>query len=255
MSFVPRVFLPSLSSEIKEIALGEPLAHYLTKVLRLKAGDHFWGIEPGGHEYDLVLERVDVGRPLALVLDRQVKPKEPDLSITLAQGLPKGSKMDLILRQCTEVGVDRFIPLLTQHSVSRPETSRHEHKGARWSKILVEACRQSGRNSIPRLDPLVEWNAGLSLFQEFDLVVMPYEKDAPGLRTILESVPIPKKILILIGPEGGWALDEVKEAGQNGALTVHLPTPILRTETAGMATASMIRFFFGFTGYKAGGGS
>ncbi len=153
--------------------------------------------------------------------------------------------MDLILRQATEAGVRHFIPLVTERSISRPDTSQYGHKNDRWQKILVEACRQCGRSDIPGLDPVTDWKQALELFSQFDMVLMPYEKEAPTLRTMLESNSSAKKILILIGPEGGWSKTEVREAEERGGSPVHLPTPILRTETAGLAVVSMIQFFYG----------
>jgi 16S rRNA (uracil1498-N3)-methyltransferase len=152
--------------------------------------------------------------------------------------------MDLILRQGTELVVHRFIPLLTRRSISRPDIAQYGHKKSRWQKIVVEACRQCGRDDIPGLDPVTKWEKALELFREFDLVLMAYEKDAPTLQTVLESAPRSKKILILIGPEGGWTKEEAREAEQGGAAPVHFPTPILRTETAGIAATAMIQFFF-----------
>lgn len=243
MSFVPRLFLPDVPPGSKEIILEESVARYLTKVLRLKEGDRFQGFDPKGFEYDLLL-RGTAPQPVAeIVQKREAQKKGDGFFIALGQSLPKAAKMDLILRQGTEVGIHRFIPLITQRSVSRPEASQFDHKSDRWKKILVEACRQCGRNDIPRLDPVTDWKKGLDLFGEFDRVLMPYEKEAPTLKTVLESSSPAKKILVLIGPEGGWAAEEVREAEAKGASPVHLPTPILRTETAGIAVASMIQFF------------
>jgi len=94
------------------------------------------------------------------------------------------------------------------------------------------------------LDPVTDWEKGLGLFSQFDLVLLPYEKEAPTLKTVLESKDSARRILILVGPEGGWSAEEVRQAEDKGASAVHLPTPILRTETAGIAIVSMVRFFF-----------
>ena len=123
----------------------------------------------------------------------------------MAQSLPKGPKIDLILKQGTEAGVNRFIPLVTQRSISRPDESQFEHKNNRWQKILVEACRQCGRNDVPQLDEVTDWKKCQELFGEFDLVLLPYEKEAPTLKTVLESNSTARKILVLVGPEGGWS--------------------------------------------------
>jgi len=251
MPFAPRLFLPSLASCSDETVLNDQLSHYLVKVLRLREGDKFWGFDGKGLERELTLKKADPGQARVGVgqsTERSSAP--PPASITLAQGLPKGPKMDLILRQGTEAGVHRFIPLVTQRSVSRPEVSQYRHKNERWQKILVEACRQCGRADIPELDSVTSWEDALEIFTQFDLVLLPYEKEAPTLWTVLESGPPARKILVLVGPEGGWAEEELLQAREAGANPTHLPTPILRTETAGLAVVSMIQFFLSAVGKK-----
>jgi 16S rRNA (uracil1498-N3)-methyltransferase len=245
VSFVPRLFLPGLSGIRDSITLDESASRYLTKVLRLKAGDLLRGFDAKGFEYELCLQTADERQAQALVKSRREKKENGDtVHITLGQSLPKAAKMDLILRQGTEAGVNRFIPLLSRRSISRPDEERRDHKKERWQKIIVEASRQCGRPDIPRLDPVALWSETLAKFSDFDLVLMPYEKEAPTLQTVLKSKCGARNILILIGPEGGWAPEEVEEASLNGAFSVHLPTPILRTETAGIAVVSMLKFFF-----------
>ena len=244
MSFVPRLFLPSLPPAGVEVSLPGPISRYLVKVLRLGAGDRFYGFDGKGMEWEFIIKESNVQAATASRAEKKSKSvMTSSLQLALAQGLPKGSKMDLILRQGTEAGTHRFIPLLTQRSVSRPEDSKYQHKNARWQKILVEACRQCGRADVPQLDLVTPWKDMLKHFDEFDLVLMPYEREAPDLRTVLELKPTAGKILVLIGPEGGWAENEIRQAHEAGAQPVHLPTPILRTETAGLVAVSMVQFF------------
>jgi 16S rRNA (uracil1498-N3)-methyltransferase len=252
MSSLPRLFLPRLSPDVREVLLESRPAHYLLKVLRKKVGDMFIGIDPQGREYDMTLQN-GLPAPSAEVVGMRNRKEESSYSIVLAQALPKGSKMDSILRQCTEVGVDRFIPILTRRCVSRPGEDRRSHKVDRWEKILEESCRQSQRVTIPRLDPVTGWSEVLMLFKEFDLVLLPYEEQALSFSDILVARPVLERLLILIGPEGGWDPIEVKEAEDRGALSVHLPTPILRTETAGVAVISMLRFYLDSQGSRIGG--
>ncbi|HTA77762.1 MAG TPA: 16S rRNA (uracil(1498)-N(3))-methyltransferase [bacterium] len=244
MSFTPRLFLATAPSpDQKEITLDESASRYLVKVLRLELGAKFLGFDAQAVEYELQLNQTDVVPATATVISRNKKKEMGQGNwIALGQSLPKGPKIDLILKQGTEAGVNRFIPLVTQRSVSRPDESRFEHKNNRWQKILVEACRQCGRNDVPQLDEVTDWKKCLELFSEFDQVLLPYEKEAPTLKTVLESNSTARKILVLVGPEGGWSKDEVQEAQQRGAAAVHLPTPILRTETAGLAIVSMIQY-------------
>ncbi len=248
MSFIPRLFLNAVPKDRNEIILDESASRYLLKVLRLEEGGLFLGFDAQSVQYELSLKKADPQGALASILSRSEPQAGGNQSyIALGQSLPKASKMDLILRQGTELGIHRFIPLVTERSVSRPEPSQHEHKNERWQKILVEACRQCGRNDLPAMDSVTSWENGLKLFGEFDQVLLPYEKEAPTLKTVLESKHSFKKILILVGPEGGWSQAEVRQAEEKGANPVHLPTPILRTETAGLAVVSMVQFFLSQT--------
>lgn len=244
MSFVPRLYLPLVPKDQKEITLDESATRYLVKVLRLGDGAHFGGFDTQGCQYELSLKRTEGPNASATVLSRREPASDTErLSLTLGQSLPKASKMDLILRQGTEVGIHCFLPMVTQRSVSRPDASQFGHKNERWQKILVEACRQCGRSDVPHLESVASWPEVLERFKEYDLVLLPYEREAPTLKTVLESKSKARKILMVVGPEGGWDKDEVKEAEEKGAAPVHLPTPILRTETAGIVVVSMIQFF------------
>ncbi|HVM32563.1 MAG TPA: RsmE family RNA methyltransferase [bacterium] len=245
MSFVPRIFLSHTPPVGASLALDPSVSHYLVTVLRLGKGAAFQAFDPRGAEYEMTLEEPAPSQALAknLRLIREA-PSRP-LWVALGQSLPKAAKMDLILRQGTEVGLSQFIPILTERSVSRPEEDQWVHKRDRWRKILIEACRQCGRPDLPELSPLVDWDAALKLFQDYDLVLLPYEKEAPSLKGVLESKPDSRRILILVGPEGGWSPREVEQAQARGACPTHLPVPILRTETAGLTAAAMVQFFKG----------
>lgn len=248
MSFIPRLYLPSILKDQTEITLDEFATRYLVKVLRMEEGARFGGFDAQGRQYELILKKISGPQVSSSVLScREPEGGLKSLSLTLGQSLPKASKMDLILRQGTESGIHCFLPMITRRSVSRPDAAQFVHKNERWQKILVEACRQCGRNDVPRLEAVADWPRVLEMFQGFDLVLLPYEREAPTLKTVLESKPQARKILALVGPEGGWDPEEVREAGEKGAAPVHLPTPILRTETAGIAVISMIQFFYSST--------
>ncbi len=202
------------------------------------------GFDAIGCLYEMELTKADSTQALAKVLKvKENNSRLDQFQISLGQSLPKAAKMDLILRQGTEVGIHRFIPIVTVRSISRPQEFQYEHKKDRWKKIILEATRQCGRKDIPQLDGVTEWQQCLELMKEFDQVLIPYEKEAPALKTVLESKPAAHKILVLVGPEGGWTREEVISGEQYGATPVHLQTPILRTETAGIVIVSMIQFF------------
>jgi 16S rRNA (uracil1498-N3)-methyltransferase len=243
MSSVPRIFLQETPVAGSEFSLDLSLSHYLVKVLRLETNATFVGFDPKGAEYEMTLTLADAQKSGVRVVRQTHQAPAQSLWIALGQSLPKGSKMDLILRQGTEMGIHQMIPILTERSVSRPEMKQWENKRDRWQKILVEACRQCGRRDVPELNAVTQWEVLLESFKDYDLVLLPYEKEAPSLRGVLESNPKSRRILVLIGPEGGWTPGEVEQAQTHGACVTHLPVPILRTETAGLAAAAMIQFF------------
>jgi len=215
--------------------------HYLLRVLRAAPGEMYRGFDADAFGYRLEWRSEKEGFQ---VLERTPPSGTPAFTLSLAQGLPKGPKFESVLRQCTEAGIHSFFPLLTERTVVRLPPEEREGKRVRWEKILQEASRQCGRNDVPELSTPLSWEEGLAILGSFDLVLMLYEGDGHPLRRVLESHPKARRVLLLVGPEGGWSPREVEESVGRGAQVVHLPTPILRTETAPLAAASMVCFHY-----------
>ncbi len=244
MSFIPRLYLTSAPSFTEQYHLDASSSRYLVRVLRMREGHHFWGFDAQGSLFDMGLIKADPEHSIAQVISKKENISGiNNVHIALGQSLPKSNKLDLILQQGTEIGIHRFIPLMTERSISRPQLSQYGHKKKRWEKIILEATRQCARTDVPHLDGITGWQECLRQMKDFDQVLMPYEKEAPTLKTVLESKPFARRILVLIGPEGGWAAEEINSGEQCGASPVHLATPILRTETAGIVVVAMIQFY------------
>lgn len=240
-----RIYLSRPVSGDGSALLDGPTLHYLTNVLRMKAGDRFQGFDGMGAAYDLLLDALPGGAFIAKVLQRHPAALSSSVRITLAQSLPKGPKMDGVLRQGVEMGVSAFLPFLSDRGISRPDEDGAYHKRDRWEKILVEACRQCGRSDVPKLHHLSNWTDVREGVKVHDLSLFLYEREAIPLRAVLEANPRAQNILLIAGPEGGWTPEEAQEAMSAGIHPVHMPTPILRTETAGLAATAMVRFFYG----------
>jgi len=236
-----RVFVGHPLSEGDHWVPDPSTLHYLSRVLRVTPGEEFHGFDASAAGYRLEWRsEVEGFRVL-----RKISPASPPpWTLSLFQALPKGPKFDQILRQCTEAGVQAFFPLLTERTVVRLAPEEREGKLGRWEKILQEASRQCGRSDVPSLDCPMDWAEGLDRLGSFDLIVMLYEGKAEPLRQVLESNRQARRLALLVGPEGGWSPAEVEAAVGRGARTAHLPTPILRTETAPLAATAMIRFHF-----------
>ncbi len=222
-------------------------SRHLTRVLRLRPGDTVVATDGAGHDYTVRLERLGetaIGTILAEAAGVAVSP----LAITLIQGVPKGDKMEAIVRAATELGVARVLPALCERTIVRLETSRWRERARRWQRVAREAAKQSGRAVIPEVAtprPLGEW---LGAGEPGDLALCLWEGDGAPLRGVLAAALAPRSARVVIGPEGGLARDEVEAARAHGLTVVSLGPRILRTETAGPAIVAVLQSRFGDLG-------
>jgi 16S rRNA (uracil1498-N3)-methyltransferase len=169
---------------------------------------------------------------------------ESDLDITLVQGLLKGEKMDFVIQKATELGVTSIVPVVTERS-----QLRETRKFPRWKKITEEASRQSGRTRIPEVCEACCFD---DLFNVPALTagkgIMFWEQGGEKLPEVIEKLSHADKIVLLIGPEGGFSEKEAMLASEKGFLTATLGSRILRAETAAISAVSIIQFALGDLG-------
>jgi 16S rRNA (uracil1498-N3)-methyltransferase len=170
------------------------------------------------------------------------------LAITLVQGMPKGDKLEAIVRAATELGVARVWPALCVRTIVRLEPARWRDRARRWQRVAREAAKQSGRAVIPEVEPprpLAEW---LAAGERTDLGLCLWEGGGAPLGGALAGAGAPRSALVVVGPEGGLAEDEVEAARARGLAVVSLGRRILRTETAGPAIVAILQARFGDLG-------
>lgn len=163
--------------------------------------------------------------------------------IYLFQGLPKGDKMELIIQKAVELGVYEIIPVAMKNCVVKLDDKKADAKVKRWQAISESAAKQSKRTVIPEVSKPMSWKLALSKAKELDMVLIPYE-NARGMeatREVMQDIKPGQSIGIFIGPEGGFALDEI-DAVPDAMHKISLGRRILRTETAGLAILSMLVF-------------
>jgi 16S rRNA (uracil1498-N3)-methyltransferase len=219
-----------------EVRLEGEIAHQLSRVLRLEPGAHILLLDGLGTEYEVELTAVQrqgkTDLALGRVLERRSAAGEPRVRLTLYQALLKGEKFDFVLQKGTEVGVSRFVPLLTERCVV--QTARPD----RWKKIIREAAEQSRRGKLPELveRPLHLSEALDRLKAEGQAAFMAWEEEAAqSFHQLPDGL---SEMAILIGPEGGFSKKEAAQAQAAGVQTISLGKRILRAETAGpIATA------------------
>ena len=226
------------------------VARQAARVLRLHPGQEIVLLDNTGWEYVVVLNQVSPSHLEGDVVEKRRGIGDPEVSLTLYQGILKVDKLDMVLQKGTEIGISGFVPVSCHRSVPRTHDGWASSRYPRWRKIISEATEQSGRASIPVLGPMLPLQE--ALIQAKGVRLLAWEGDAEkGLRQALteSSTRIREEGLSLfVGPEGGFEPWEVDEARARGAIPVTLGRRILRGETAGLAMAAAFMFHIGELG-------
>lgn len=217
------------------VLFGPREARHMARVLRLRAGGRVIAFD-GRREVEVIIERVDEEGVTAR-LDGVVRPARRPVEVVLLQGLPRGPRMDLVVRMGTEIGLAAIYPVLAARSVPDPGSGRL----ARWRRVAQQAARQCGRGDLPEIHPPAALDRALEALGPTDLFVIPWEGERRPIGEVIAGRPF-ARAAVLIGPEGGLTAEEVAAARAAGGATVSLGDLVLRTETAGIATAAMLLY-------------
>ncbi len=211
-------------------------ARHIGRSLRMAVGD---GITVcfGRRDFLCRLEKISDGAVIAKIISEE-NSKEPSVSLTLYQALPKADKLELIIQKAVELGALRIVPVMTRRCVARPEKAQFEKKLTRLNKISAEAAKQSGRGIIPEVSGIISFEECLREAGGLDLSLICYEKGGKRLNEI--SLPENGSIGVIVGSEGGFEAEEAEMALESGAVPVWLGDRILRCETAPLAAISII---------------
>jgi len=220
---------------------GSDVKH-IRDVLRMKAGDKIIAVDGSSAELTVVLTEIHDEQIIGRIEERASPLKEPEVQVTLAQSVPKADKMELIIKMCTELGVYEFIPVLSERVIVRGDFSK---KIERWQRIAEEASKQSGRALVPAVKPAEEFKGLLSRLGAWDKAVMPWEVHKEDTIDKTFKALTPRKVLLFIGPEGGYSHAEAEAAGANGVALVTLGKRILRVETAAPTAVTLLMNKFG----------
>lgn len=239
---IPRLYLPGELDSGMTLSIGEQAAHHIVRVLRLRPGAPLRVFNGLGCEHEATLRdarrsdtTVEIGRKIATV-------SEPRHAITLAQGVPRGERMDFILQKSVELGACCIQPLWMQRSLTRLKDKRLEKRIRHWRGVIISACEQCARATLPELHPPAGYEAWLGSGVSAELRILLHPD---GEYTLPELPPPSNSILLLGGPEGGISSREVALAKNAGFKTVRLGPRTLRTETAGMAAMASLQVLWG----------
>lgn len=244
---MPKFFvLPEKVKDGRIIIDTDDVLH-IKRVLRMSEGDELLICDSTGTDYETKISEIADKTITCDIISEKKSDTESDISITLYQGIPKGSKMELIIQKNTELGVAKIVPVSMQRCVSKLENQKAEEKKVqRWQKIAEEAAKQSGRGIIPEISMPQTLKQAAENIKKSDLSFVPYEcEEQNSLKPLLKSHRDAKTVSFLIGPEGGFDVSEIEILKECGIYPVTLGKRILRTETAGMAVTAMVMYEIG----------
>ncbi len=213
------------------------------RVLRLERGQPLVLFNGDGREYHAELIQLAKQAVVARVTaEGKAVDRESPLDLTLAQGIARGEKMDMILQKATELGVRHIVPLITARTEVKLDAERSGRRMAHWRAIIAGACEQSGRAHLPSLaEPLrlPEWAAQLDESVGLRLALDPDGRFSP------RDLPSLSAAVLVVGPEGGLSDQDMSQLGQSGFQGLRLGPRILRTETAGLAAIAAMQVMHG----------
>jgi len=213
-------------------------AQQISAVLRMAPGQRVIVLDNAGSEYEAELAAVEKKRVTAVILSKRPAPNEPACQLTLYQSLLKRDNFEWILQKGTELGVARFVPLITDRTVARVPK-----KADRWQRILIEAAEQSQRGRIPELAEPIRLPQALTELPANQTALIPWEGPWDEVnKTSIRDAGLGDEtaVALFIGPEGGFTTTEIEQARQAGVLPVTMGRRILRAETAAIAAAVLV---------------
>lgn len=218
--------------------------NHIKNVLRMKIGEELQISDGNNKKYLCEIASITSDEVCVQIKEEIQSDTELPSQIYLFQGLPKSDKMELIVQKAVELGAYEIIPVATKRAVVKLDDKKATKKVERWNAISEGAAKQSGRNVIPQVKPVMSYKEAIQYAKNLDVVLIPYElaERMEETKQIIESIVPGQSLGIFIGPEGGFETQEVEYAVEHGAKAITLGKRILRTETAGLTTLSILMY-------------
>ncbi|MRX28123.1 16S rRNA (uracil(1498)-N(3))-methyltransferase [Kangiella sp. HZ709] len=223
------------------VALDKSASIHLSKVLRIAIDSRIELFNGNGHRYQAEIVSIERNQVSARVLSEHSVNNESPLNIHLFQAVSRGDKMDLTVQKSVELGVKEFTPIISERCGVKLDQKRWQKKLEHWQKVIISACEQSGRDVVPVINPVLNWDEAIKKINNCFFL-------DPHTNITLADIKKPnlqQKIQLWIGPEGGFSDSEVAEIESSGTTPVSLGPRILRTETAALATVSALNTLWG----------
>ena len=241
-----RFFVPPSNIEGERVTLPTDASRQLARVLRARPGDSIIALDDSGYEYAVTLDNVSPKQASGIVSDQYPGESETRLSITLYQGLMKADRFEYVLQKGTELGIARFVPMISERTVARNVITPNRLE--RWRRIIREAAEQSGRCRLPVLEDALSFSEACDSIAKPAIIGWELERDTAIRDTLVRHKAVIERaesIGIVIGSEGGLTDEEVGYAIARGITPVSMGRRILRAETAGIIAAAAVLYEMG----------
>ncbi|WP_304335181.1 16S rRNA (uracil(1498)-N(3))-methyltransferase [Conchiformibius steedae] len=236
---MPRFHLPELPPIGSETALPDKVVRHI-HVLRLRVGDNIILFDGAGNALAAALTQIDKRRVLCRTNASATGAAESPLNITLVQAVSAGERMEFTLQKSVELGVNAIQPVISRRSVVRLHGERADKRQARWQEIVISACEQCGRNTVPPVLPVLDFTDYLAQRPDIPHLMMSLHRARS-----LKDFSVPAQLALLVGPEGGWDSSEEHAAQEAGCQAFSLGGRVLRTETAALAALAAMQTLWG----------
>lgn len=246
---MPLFFLPPAAITPPTISITGQLLTHVRDSLRMKIGERFLVGDGEGRRHQAEVTAVTKAAITARIHETILQPPRQLPSLILAQALLKGDKMDWVIQKATELGVTAIAPLQTRHAVVQPRPDRVGTQTARWQRIALEAAQQSEQWAVPAvMNPQPVLRYARTQSGSLCLMLTERKEQSANLREITLPSSPSAGITLMIGPEGGWAPEEVAEAEKAGVTPITLGPKILRAETAAIVAIGILQHRLGALG-------
>lgn len=238
---MPRFYLPENLSVGQTVALPDNIVRHLN-VLRVRPNENITLFDGKGKAHAAQLTVLEKRRAEAEILHEDTTDNESPLNITLIQSISSGDRMDFTLQKSVELGVTAIQPVISERCIVRLDGERAAKRLARWQEIVISACEQSGRNTVPPVLPIIGYREALDKMPSESTKLIMSINRARKLGDIRQPSGA---IVFMVGPEGGWTEQEEQQAFEAGFQAVTLGKRILRTETAPLAAIAAMQTLWG----------
>lgn len=235
-----RIYQPQALNTGQIVSLTKEAAGHLIRVLRLQVGDEFIVFNGKAGEFRAIIIELNKSMVKIKLGKFDAVNRESSLQITLAQAVLRSDKMDYMLQKAVELGVTRFIPLLTAHSSLKLAPERWQKRSLHWQGVMLAACEQSGRTRLPKLENPMTFDVATTSIKADQRIIL-----QPCAKQTINSLAQCQSVALLVGPEGGWSENELKCARVADYSPMQVGPRVLRAETAGLAAVSIVQSLYG----------